>query len=138
MKLEILLRLAAVAHIGLLCAGVSMPLAVKMREHLKQLPPFLRQLFWTYYAFIGLCILGFGSFTFFYAKEIASGAPATQALCGFLSVFWTLRLFVAGFVFNMKPYLTNGYLKAGYLTLNLLFFYLIAVYTTAAINPRFL
>ena len=135
MKLILLLQLAGLSHIALLCAGGSMPAVVQMREHLQALPPFLRQLFWTYYTFIGLCLVAFGSFTFFYADQIASGNAIARALSLFLALFWSLRLLIAAFVFQMRPYLTKPLFKLGYSCLNVLFLYLIAVYTVAALRP---
>src|SRR5690348_9709937 len=53
-KLTLLLRVAGVLHLGLMCAGLLMPRVVGIRAHLAKMPPFIRQLFWVYYAFIGL------------------------------------------------------------------------------------
>ena len=49
--LTTLLQIAALLHLGLLCAGASMPKAVSLREHIGALPPFLRQLFLVYFCF---------------------------------------------------------------------------------------
>ena len=43
--------------------------------------------------------------------------------------------FIAAFVFQMRPYLTNSLFKLGYTCLNILFVYLIVVYTIAAVYP---
>ena len=135
MNLTLLLQLAAFGHIALLIAGISMPFVVKMREHTRALPEFLRQLFYVYYAFIGFCILGFGALTYFFADAIAKGEPLARTLAGFLAVFWLARLLVAAFVFDMKPYLSKGSYKAGYHLLNFFFLYLIGVYLWAALQP---
>jgi hypothetical protein len=135
MKLIFFLQLAGLAHLALLCAGASMPAVVQMRGHLKSLPPFLRQLFWTYYSFIGLCLAAFGSFTFFYAEKIAAGDSLARAVCLFLAIFWTIRLLVAAFIFTMRPYLTTPLYRLGYTALNGVFVYLIIVYTNAALFP---
>jgi hypothetical protein len=132
MKLVTLLQLAGVMHAGLLCAGIMMPRVVEMRRHVATLPAFLRDLFWTYYLFIGGCVLGFGCVTFFYAGELAAGEVLGRVVAGFLAVFWTARLVVAGFVFKMEPYLTNGMFRAGYAMVNAVFVYFIIVYALAA------
>jgi hypothetical protein len=126
------LQLAGLMHVGLLCAGIMMPRAVEMRSHVGTLPPFLRNLFWTYYLFIGGCIIGFGAVTFFMAEEIANGGLMARTVAGFLAVFWIARLAVAGFVFRMEPYLTNGMFRAGYALVNGVFVYLVIVYALAA------
>jgi hypothetical protein len=126
-----LLEIAGVMHLGLMTAGLMMPSVVGMKTHLAVLPKFIRQLFWVYYSFIGLCLGCFGSITFFGAAEIASGGPLACAVCGLFTAFWTLRLVAATFVFDLRPYLTNAYRRVGYTALNLVFVYLLAVYVVA-------
>jgi hypothetical protein len=46
-----------------------MPGVVRMRWHLATLPPFIRQLFWVYYTFIGLCLTGFCLITIVFAER---------------------------------------------------------------------
>ena len=127
-----MLQLAGVLHAGLLCAGIMMPRVVEMKSHVAKLPQFLRDLFWTYYVFIGGCIVGFGCVTFLFAAELAGGDALGRAVAMFLALFWTLRLVVAGFVFKMEPYLTNGWFRAGYAVVNAVFVFLIVVYVLAA------
>ena len=131
MKLTSLLQIAGLLHLGLLCAGGSMPRAVKLHEHLAKLPPFIRRLFLVYFGFIAMLLVGFGLITFFCANELAAGGPLARAVCAFLIVFWTVRLVVAAFVFDVRPYLTNWILRVGYQATNLVFLYLLAVYVLA-------
>jgi len=133
-----LLQVAGVLHLGLMCAGLLMPKVVRMRWHLATLPPFIRQLFWVYYMFIGLCLLSFSLITIVFADTLAAGGALARALCAFFAVFWTVRLAVATWVFDMEPYLTNGIRRAGYRVLNLAFVYLPVVYALAAAKPRWL
>ena len=89
-------------------------------------------MFWTYYLFIGGCVLGFGCVTFLYAEQLAAGDVLGRVVAGFLALFWTARLVVAGLVFKMEPYLTNGMFRAGYAAVNAVFVYFIIVYALAA------
>src|SRR6185436_11630442 len=129
-----LLKIAALLHLGLLWAGASMPHAVNLSAHLVTLPPFIRRLFFVYFTFIGLTLIGFGCLTFFFARAMAEGEPLARALCVLLTAFWILRLIAATFVFDLRPYLTNAYRRAGYHALNLVFIYLPVVYSIAAWN----
>jgi hypothetical protein len=129
--LTVLLQIAALLHIGLLCAGASMPKAVNLRGHIATLPPFIRQLFLVYFSFIALMLVGFGSLTFLFAHAMAAGEPTARALCIMMTVFWSVRLVVAGFVFDVRPYLTNWFYRLGYQATNLVFVYLVAVYALA-------
>jgi hypothetical protein len=134
-NLTLLLQVAGVMHLGLMSAGLLMPRVVDMRAHLADLPTFIRQLFWVYYAFIGLCLVGFSVITIVFADILASGSTLARALCVFFAVFWTLRLIVATFVFDMRPYLTSTARRLGYHALNIVFLYLPVVYGLAASRP---
>jgi hypothetical protein len=131
MKLTTWLQLAGLLHIGLVWAGATMPWTVKLPEHIRPLPPFIRRLFWVYYVFIGLILISFGTLTFLFADRMAGGDPVALALCIVMAVFWTVRLIAAAFVFDVRPYLTNWFYRAGYQATNLVFAYLLAIYVIA-------
>ncbi len=127
-----LLKIAAVLHLGLAWAGLTMPKVVNLREHLTPLPPFIRHLFYTYFTFIALMLVSFGCLTFVFAGNIAVGEPVARGLCLLMLGFWTVRLFVAALVFDVRPYLKNTLLRLGYHATNAVFLYLVAVYAFAA------
>jgi hypothetical protein len=131
MKLPLLLQIAGILHLGLAAAGATMPRVVKLNEHLAGLPPFIRRLFYVYFSFIALSLVGFGALTFFCADTLAAGGPLARGVCLFLTAFWTVRLIAAAFIFDVRPYLTSGLLRLGYHATNLVFIYLLAVYVLA-------
>jgi hypothetical protein len=118
-------------HIGLISAGALMPRVVGMSRQLSNLPLFLRQLFWVYYSFIGMCLASFGLGTFLLAGTLAQGGVLACSICGFLALFWTARL-AAATIFDLKPYLTSTPRRVGYWLLNGVFVYLPLVYLLAA------
>src|SRR5688572_20425550 len=128
------LQFAAVLHVGLLWAGLTMPHAVKLRQHLAILPPFIRSLFWVYYTFIGSCIVGFGSLTWFAAGAMAAGEPVARGLAIFLALFWLSRLTAGAFIFDVRPYLTNWFYRAGNVAINLVFIYFTTIYAWTALK----
>src|SRR5262245_59022234 len=130
--LVLLLQLAAVSHIGLLCAGASMPKAVALQDNLATLPSFIRRLFYVYFGFIALMLVAFGVMTFLFATPMAAGEPVARGLCILMAAFWTVRLIAAAFVFDVRPYLRNWFYRIGYQALNLVFVYLVAVYVLVA------
>lgn len=132
MDLVFMLRAAGLVHLGLIAAGLLMPRVVGLRGHLEGLPPFIRGLFWTYYAFIGLCLVGSGAASFLLAAELASGSVLARSVCGFLCAFWTLRLGCALFVLDVRPYLTSPLRRLGYLATNVSFAALPLIYGGAA------
>jgi hypothetical protein len=130
--LTLLLQIAGVLHLGLIAAGLTMPRAVNLRPQIAGLAPFVRQLFWVYYSFIGLCLVSFGIITFTLARPLAQGGPLAKALCLFLAAFWTLRLIAATFIFDVSPYLKRPALRLGYHATSIVFIYLPALYLLAA------
>lgn len=134
MNTALLLKLAALTYLGLLAAGLLMPRVVGLGEHIRSLPTFIRQLFWVYYTFIGLCLIGFGLGSFFLADELASGTPLARAACGFLALFWIVRFIAGRFVFDLRPYLTTAWRRIGLLAANLVFTALPFVYAWAALK----
>jgi len=130
--LALMLKIAALLHMPLIWAGLSMPAAVNLTTHLASLPPFIRRLFLVYFTFIGLMLVGFASLTFLYATALASGAPLAVGFCILLTIFWTIRLVAAGFIFDFKPYLTNWFYRLGYHSINGIFVYLAMIYALAA------
>jgi len=138
MKLTTLLQIAGLLQFGLLLAGAAMPKAVKLRQHLALLPPFIRQLFWVYFSFIGLTLVSLGVLTLASAPAMAAGEPVARRLCVFIAFFWLVRLAVALLVFDVRPYLTNLFYRLGYQATNLVFIYLAAIYTWTALKGALL
>lgn len=132
--LPLMLRLAGLMYLGLICAGALMPRAVNLKGSLATLPPFIRRLYWVYYAFIGLSLVCFGVMTFVFAETLAGGGGLARALCLFLALFWTVRLIAAVFIFDVRPYLTNNLWRLGYHATNVVFAYLPVVYAWAALR----
>ncbi len=133
--LVLCLRIAGGMHAGLFCAGLAMPRAVQLSRHLATLPAFVRRLFWVYYTFIGMCLIGFGLLTLVFADKLATGGGLTRALCAFLALFWLLRFIVALFVLDVRPYLTNWRWRVGYHATNFVFSLLPVIYAWAALRP---
>ncbi len=134
MNAALILKLASLSYLGLLTAGLLMPGVVGLRQHVRTLPRFIRQLFWVYYGFIGLSLICFGLGTFFLAEHLAAGTPLARAVCGFLALVWTLRLVAGTFVFDLRPYLTNGWRRAGLTAANIVFACLPVIYGWAALK----
>jgi len=134
MNMILLLKIAALAHAGLVAAGLLMPNVVGLRGHLSTLPLFVRKLFWVYYGFIGLCLVSFGLGTFVFAEELASGTAPARAVSAFLAVFWAARLAVAIFVFDLRPFLTSPWRRLGLAAANSVFACLPALYGWLALT----
>ena len=134
MNTILMLKLTALTYLGLLAGGLLMPGVVGLRQQLSPLPKFIRQLFWVYYVFIGLSLIGFVLGTFFLADQLAAGTPLARAVCGFLALFWSVRFFVGTFVFDLRPYLTHRWRRVGLTAANLVFTCLPIVYGWVALK----
>jgi hypothetical protein len=131
-----LVQIAGILHLGLISAGALMPRVVGLRTYLTVLPPFVRQLFWVYYSFIGLCLVSFGILSVVLAPALVDGSNLARSVCGFLAAFWTLRLVAATFVLDVGPYLNNRWRRLGYWATNIAFVYLPIIYSLAAWQAR--
>lgn len=121
MNAVILLKLASLTYLGLIAAGLLMPKVTGLWADTKKLSPFAQGLFRTYYAFIGLCLVSFGAGSWIFAEELAAGTPLARAVCGFLALFWLVRLAAAIWILDVTPYLTDVWRKAGYQLTNIVF-----------------
>ncbi|MGK0185176.1 MAG: hypothetical protein ACI9R3_000951 [Verrucomicrobiales bacterium] len=135
--LKIALTLAGISHFGILIASANAPKALNWKETLKPLPKLMRQMFWVYGWFIVLIIISFGTITLVHTETLAdAGTPIAQWVCGMIAIFWGVRLLVQFFVFDARPFLTNWFYKVGYHSLTVVFIFLTAVYSWAAIFPN--
>jgi hypothetical protein len=130
----LLLKLASLTYLGLIAAGLLMPKVTGLWADTKKLSPFAQGLFRTYYAFIGLCLVSFGAGSWIFAAELASGSTLARAVCGFLALFWTVRLAAAIWILDVSPYLTDTWRKVGYQLTNIVFSSLPILYAWLALR----
>lgn len=131
--LPTLLRVAGAAHFGILIASALVPFRLNWRKELAGLPRLHFQMYLVYGGYVVLCIVAFGSISLANADELAAGSPLARWVCGFVAVFWGVRVCLQP-VFDAKPHLTAWWLKAGYHTLTALFLLFTAVYGYAAVR----
>ncbi len=132
MKLQLLIFLAGLGHLGLLCAASLVPRTLNWRDELARLSPFLRRLFWVYGISIALIIASFAALCLGFSGALASGTPFARAVCAVIAVFWAVRMVVQFFVFDATPYLRGPLMKLGYHSLTATFVYLTVVFAYAA------
>ncbi len=135
LTLETLIMISGVLQLGTLLASAQVPKELKFREELPKVNPLLRHWILTAGGYIVLNLIAFGILSLLFAKELASGQSLARGVCGFISVFWGIRLIIQLFVFDAKPYLRNWFLTIGYHSLTLVFVWHTTVYGYAAIAP---
>lgn len=133
--LPLILRLAGAAQLSILIASALVPYRLDWKKELASLPKLHLQMYWTYGGYIVLCIVAFGVGSLFLADELASGTLLARCVCGFVAVFWGVRVLLQPLL-DAKPYLTAWWLKTGYHTLTVLFAALALTYGFAALTPQ--
>ena len=93
--LETLLRLCAIAQVGVAAINFSTPRLLGWREPIERMPLLLRQVFWVHAWFVSVVLTIFGVMTWRFAPEMAAGSDAA---CGWLAaglgLVWGLRALV--------------------------------------------
>jgi hypothetical protein len=135
--LETFLMVAGILHFGILIASALVPKVLDWRGELRKLPPLFAQLVWVHGGFVVLTIIGLGTISVLNAAELASGTLLARSVCGFIALFWGIRLAVQFFYFDATPYLTKLPLKLGYHALTVVFTCLTFIYTLGTLGRQF-
>jgi hypothetical protein len=131
--LPTLIFLAGFAQLSVLAASALVPLRLNWKTDLQVLPRLHRQLYWTYGGYIVLAIVALGLVSVSNAATLASGSPLARFVCGYIAVFWGIRLSLQA-VLDVKDHLTTWWLKLGYHTLTVLFASFTAIFAYAALH----
>jgi hypothetical protein len=132
--LETLIFIGGILHLGTLLGSAQVPRELRFREELPKLSPLLQNWILVAGGYIVLDLVAFGLFSVLYCKELASGMPLARAFCGFIAIFWLIRLIISLFVFDARPYLRNWFLRLGYHGLTMVFIYHTVVYGFVALR----
>jgi hypothetical protein len=133
--LPTLLFIGGVLHIGIVSAGITMTRVLNWRRNLAPLAALTRHIIWSHAAFVLLTIIGFGAVSLAMPIPLASGTPLARAICGFIAMFWGIRLLIQFTLFDARPFLASRLLALGYHGLTIVFVYFTVVYTLAAALP---
>ncbi len=132
MNLASFIRLAGVGQLGILAASALVPAQLDWKRVLAALPRLHRQMYWTYGGYVVLAIIFNGVVCIAEPVELAGGSPLARIMCGYIAIFWGVRLCLQ-LVFDVKPFLTTRWLRTGYHLLTALFasFTLLFFYASA-------
>ncbi len=129
-----LILAAGIGQLLVLVAAALVPLRLRWKEEFAKLSRLHRQMYWVYGGYIVLAIAGFGLISIINARELAAGTGLARGVCGYLAVFWGIRLCLQ-IVLDVKEHLTVWWLKLGYHTLTVLFLYFCVIFGLAALGP---
>jgi len=127
-----LVFIAGFLQLSVLVASALVPVRLDWRNVFKALPKLHRQLYWVYGGYVVLGIIANGLVCIFNANELAAGSGLARCACGYIAIFWGVRLSLQA-VLDVKPHLSVWWLKAGYHTLTLLFASFTALFAWAAL-----
>jgi hypothetical protein len=125
---------AGLAKASILVASALVPSTLRWREELRPMPVLHRQMHWVYAGYVLLSIVAFAVISLQHSAELAAGGGLARAVCGYIAVFWGVRLGLQA-VFDFTPYAPHWWQRAGLLALTLLFTGITGVYAVAAVRP---
>ena len=125
--------IAGCVQLCVLIASSLVPLRLNWTTSLGGLPRLHRQLYWIYGGYVVLAIIANGLVCVVNADELAAGSRLARCVCGYLGVFWGVRLSLQPFL-DVKEHLTAWWLHAGYHTLTLLFVSFTAFFAYVALH----
>ena len=132
MTLETAIIISGVIHLGTLLGSAQVPRELRFREDLPKLNPLLRHWVLVAGGYIVFNIVAFGVISLVFHEDLASGGVMARVFCGYVSLFWMMRLLIQLFLFDAKPYLRNTFLRVGYHGLTLVFLWQTIVYGIGA------
>lgn len=128
-----LIFVAGLLHFGVLIASALIPQVLDWRSDLARLAPLTRRLVWVHGAYIVGTITFFGLLASLLPSVLNSGTPLARAICGFIAVFWAIRLTLQYRVLYARELLRGPLLTAGYHGLTAVFGYFALVFGRAAL-----
>jgi hypothetical protein len=118
---------------GVALLGERSRAGLNWKTDLQVLPCLHRQLFWVYGGYVVLAISALGLGSMANAAELARGSLLARCVCGYIAIFWGIRLALQT-VLDVREHLTTWWLKAGYHTLTVVFATFTAIFAWAAIS----
>jgi hypothetical protein len=126
--LDICLLLGGLALVVLCVASLWIPKILKWNEKLVVLTPLMRELWWTYsiyvygsHIFFAILALGFSDF-------LLGKTAAAAAMSSFIFLWWTVRLFLQFFGFDLNEVEGTALNRLAKHLLTALFVYLVLLY----------
>src|SRR4051812_31405328 len=98
--LKLALFLCGIGHIVLSIVSIIIPKALQWKKELNKLPVLLKQLFWTYAAYILVINFSFGIVSIYGTNELMNHSFLAKSITLFISIYWGARVLVQFFYFD--------------------------------------
>ncbi len=129
--LYVLIFLSGIAHIVLSIASTIIPKVLEWNKSLNALPVLLKQMFWTYAAYILVINFSFGLLSVVGTKELLDHSFLAKCITLFIALYWFARVLIQFFYFDTTQAPKGFWYKLGEMALVLLFVLFTGIYFTA-------
>jgi hypothetical protein len=105
--IEQLIFWCGIGHFALCAGSLLVPRVLQWQNHLKNLQPLLRQMFWTYAGYILATNFSFGLISTYANSELINGSLLAKGLTLFIGIYWLVRIAMQ-FLYFDKTDAPNG------------------------------
>lgn len=127
--LQIGLQIGGYSLVALSVGSFWIPKALGWREKLAVLTPLMRELWWTYSIYVWASHVFFAVLALGFSDWLMGGSGAAMAMCGFILLWWSVRLWLQFFGFDLQEIEGNLMNKSAKHVLTLLFIGLVILYS---------
>jgi hypothetical protein len=120
---------AGLSQIALVLGSLAIPKILNWRKELNKVQTLIKQMFWTYAAYILFINLSFGLLSAFAYEELTNGSLLASVISGFIAIYWISRIVIQFFYFDRRSFPTGLANRLGEVILVTLFFFLSIVYS---------
>ncbi|WP_184546570.1 hypothetical protein [Mucilaginibacter sp. FT3.2] len=131
LSIQQLIWFAGLAQVGLVMGSLAIPRVLNWRQELVKVQPLIKQMFWTYAAYILVINLCFGLLSLMACRDLTGGSNLAMLLTGFIAVYWISRLLIQFFYFDRANFPAGRRHKLAEAVLVCLFIFLSVVYSRA-------
>lgn len=122
---------AGLAQIALVIGSWAIPTVLQWKIELAKVGLLIRQMFWTYAAYIFVINLCFGVISAFDYRDLTDGSRLATMLTGFIAVYWISRVLIQFFYFDRKGFPTGKWNTFAEIVMVALFVFLSTIYSWA-------
>jgi hypothetical protein len=137
MKIEILNKLIFICgllHIALGVGSTIIPTVLNWNTELVKVKPLIRQMFWTYAAYILVINICFGLISIWGTRELLNHSFLATCITLFISIYWLTRIGIQFFYFDTTDAPKGLFFTLGEIALVALFVLFSATYFLAFLH----
>ena len=100
LHLPLFIQIAGGLQLMTAVANFFLPRILQYRENLAKVSPIIREIFTIHALYIVLVLVGFGLICLLFPQELCGASPLGKFFCGFLAIFWGLRVPIQFFYYD--------------------------------------